>query len=107
VLAESAVAGVAQWQCRVGHRYSTDSLLDAQALGIEAGLWAAVRALEDRRRVLTRLAERFEVQGQTRSAESFRKRAEDAAEQAALVRQTLEKAARTSVRPLDPDERAA
>jgi two-component system chemotaxis response regulator CheB len=91
----------------VGHRYSTDSLVDAQAEGIEAGLWAAVRALEDRCLLLTRLADRFERQRQARSAESFRRRAREATEQAALVRDVLERAAQSSVRSLEPDERAA
>lgn len=107
VLSEDSVAGVAQWHCRVGHRYSTDSLVDAQAEGIEAGLWAAVRALEDRCLLLTRLADRFERQRQARSAESFRRRAREATEQAALVRDVLERAAQSSLRSLEPDERAA
>jgi two-component system CheB/CheR fusion protein len=37
-----------QWECRVGHRYSPESLADAQAGDVEAALWAGIRALEDR-----------------------------------------------------------
>jgi two-component system chemotaxis response regulator CheB len=104
VLSERREADVVQFSCRVGHRFSVDSLVEAQGGTIEAALWAAVRALEDRRMLCERLAERFEVLGQTRSAGSFRRRAADAEEQAQLVRATLAQATRTSVRSLDSRE---
>src|SRR5205823_12924035 len=56
VLSERLAGGMTQWGCRVGHRYSPDSLADAQAEGVEAALWAAVRALEDRELLLRRMA---------------------------------------------------
>jgi two-component system chemotaxis response regulator CheB len=104
VLSERSVGGMAQWECRVGHRYSPDSLADAQAHGVEAALWAAVRALEDRELLLTRMADQAEARGQPRSARSFRRRAQAAGEQAEQVRVALTQAAATSLRMIEGDD---
>lgn len=104
VLTERHHAGVVQWQCRVGHRYSPDSLLNAQAEGVEAALWAAVRALEDRRLMLERMAHQFESREQHRSARSVRRRAEEARKQAQTVRDALASAALTSLREVGENE---
>lgn len=97
VLSEHREAGVTQWRCRVGHRYSPESLADAQAEGVEAALWAAVRALEDRQSLLARMAEDLARRGHTHSASTFRRRAREAGEQAELVRSAIAEAASTSV----------
>jgi two-component system chemotaxis response regulator CheB len=107
VLSEQAEAGVTQWECRVGHRYSPTTLADAQAHDVEAALWAAVRILEDRQRLLERMAGQLESRGQERSARSFRRRARDATEQAQLVRDALARAAATTLREVDDSERDA
>jgi two-component system chemotaxis response regulator CheB len=93
VLSERPEAGMAVWECRVGHRYSPDSLVENQAVSIEAALWAAVRALEDRSGLLERMADQFEPRGQRISARSFRDRAKSAREQARTVREALERPA--------------
>ncbi len=36
VLSERSAAGMTQWECRVGHRYSPQSLADAQAENVES-----------------------------------------------------------------------
>lgn len=100
VLSEQHQAGVVQWECRVGHRYSADSLLNAQAEDVEGAMWAAVRALEDRRLLLERMGTRFESRGQEISARSVRRRADDAARQAQMVREALASAALTSLREM-------
>jgi two-component system chemotaxis response regulator CheB len=104
VLRERSEAGTMQWECRVGHRFSPQSLVDAQADGVEAALWAAVRALEDRMSLLNRLAQRAEDQGQARSARSFRRRADHASSQARLVRDVLSRAATTALQRLVGDD---
>jgi two-component system chemotaxis response regulator CheB len=104
VLTERDEAGMTQWKCRVGHRYSPASLADAQAEGAEAALWAAIHTLEDRVSLLTRIAEQADVRRQPRSAHSFRRRAESAGEQAGLMRSLLESAASTTLRRVDGDE---
>jgi two-component system chemotaxis response regulator CheB len=104
VLSESEQAGTKLWTCRVGHRYSPESLADAQASEVEAALWSAVRALEDRTRLLNRLAEQLDGRGQTRSARSMRRRAQEAQDQAQLVRRAVTQAAQTSLRAVAADE---
>jgi two-component system chemotaxis response regulator CheB len=110
VLVAGHQAGVEQWRCQVGHRYSQESLADAQAASVEAALWSAIRALRGRSDVLDRLASRCDSRGQPRSARSFRTKARDAREQADLVRVALNGAATTSLQSLsegDVQEQAA
>jgi two-component system chemotaxis response regulator CheB len=100
VLTEESVSGVLQWHCHVGHRYSPESLADAQAASVEAAMWTAVRSLQERAALMERLAERCELHGQSRSARSFRAKARDAREQADTVRGAIDDAAATSLRHL-------
>jgi two-component system chemotaxis response regulator CheB len=104
VLTERSVSGMAQWECRVGHRYSPDSLADAQGAGVEAALWAAIRALEDRELLLTRMADQSDSRGQPRSARSFRRRARAAGEYAQQVRRALTQAAASTLRTIEDDD---
>jgi two-component system, chemotaxis family, protein-glutamate methylesterase/glutaminase len=98
VLTERADDGVLQWECRVGHRYSPDTLIDAQADDVEGALWAAIRALADRGVLLERMAEQAEQRAHLRSAHRFRRQAESASEQAEIVRQAVVRAAGTTLR---------
>ncbi|HSC03248.1 MAG TPA: chemotaxis protein CheB [Solirubrobacteraceae bacterium] len=105
VLTERAEAGFLQWECRVGHRYSPDTLIDAQADEVEGALWAAIRALADRAALLQRMAQQAEKRGQPRSARRFRRQSQAASEQAEIVRQALAGAAGTTLRRVvDTDE---
>jgi two-component system chemotaxis response regulator CheB len=112
-LREHAQAGMTQWRCDVGHRYSPVTLADAQAEGIEAALWAAIRALEDRRALMQRMADQCEARRQPRSARSFRRRAEAAGEDAERVRAALARAAQSTLKTVEaeadlaPDEETA
>jgi two-component system chemotaxis response regulator CheB len=110
VLEAEREAGVEQWRCQVGHRYSQESLAEAQAASVEAALWTAIRALQERGDLLERLAGQCQARDQLRSARSFRRKAEHAREQADQVRQALSGAATTSLRSLsegDDDEQLA
>jgi two-component system chemotaxis response regulator CheB len=98
VLTERPEAGVLQWQCRVGHRYSPDTLIDLQADDVEGALWAAIRVLSDRAVLLKRMAEQAEERGQMRAARRFRRQSDAASEQAEIVRQALAGAAGTTLR---------
>jgi two-component system chemotaxis response regulator CheB len=104
VLSERMESGVPVWECRVGHRYSADSFVDQQAVKIETALWAAIRALEDRERLLERMAGQCDSRGQARSARSFRRRAQAAKEQAGLVRRALTQATELSFSRPDDHE---
>ena len=105
VLSERAEAGVLQWECRIGHRYSPDTLIDAQADSVEGALWAAIRALADRGALLGRMAQQAEERGQHRSGRRFRRQSQAASDQADIVRQALTGAAGTALRRVsDSDE---
>lgn len=104
VLTENNEAGTMLWACRVGHRYSPDSLIEAQGTELEAALWAAVRAVQDRTLLLTRIAEQLESRGQVRSAQRFRRRAHDTHGQAQLVRRALAQAARETLSAASDDD---
>jgi len=104
VLTERTEAGVLQWQCRVGHRYSPETLIDAQADDVEGALWAAIRALSDRAALLERMAGQAEHRGQRRSARRYRRQSESASEQAEIVRQAAAGAAGTTLRRVREDD---
>ena len=105
VLTERAEAGVFQWECRVGHRYSPDTLLDAQADDVESALWAGIRALEDRVALLERIAHEADERAQDGSARRFLRQSQAASEQAGTVRWALAGAAGTTRRRVpDTDE---
>jgi two-component system, chemotaxis family, protein-glutamate methylesterase/glutaminase len=93
ILIERTEAGMPQWECHVGHRYSPTSLADAQGDRVEMALWTAVRMLRDRSALLHRMADQSDSRHQPRSAQRFRDQAEDASRQAELVREALAHAA--------------
>jgi len=78
-----------RFRCRIGHAYSANSLVAEQADGLEAALWAALRALEEQAALTKRLAERSTGRGHTGSARSFQNQAEDAHRHAELIRRVL------------------
>jgi two-component system chemotaxis response regulator CheB len=105
VLSERTEAGVLYWQCRVGHRYSPDTLIDLQADDVEGALWAAIRVLADRAALLHRLAQGAQERGQAALARRFQRQSESASEQAEIVRRALAGAAGTTLRRVtDYDE---
>jgi two-component system chemotaxis response regulator CheB len=104
VLSEHEAEGLAEWRCRVGHRYSPKALADAQSRDIEAALWTAVRALEDRRLLLERMAGQLDERGHAHAAASFRRRGQQADEEAQAVRAALERATASALRDLDGEE---
>jgi two-component system chemotaxis response regulator CheB len=93
ILIERTEAGMPQWECHVGHRYSPSSLADAQGDRVEMALWTAVRMLRDRSALLQRMADQSEERGQPRSANRFHEQADDASRQAELVHEALAHAA--------------
>jgi two-component system, chemotaxis family, protein-glutamate methylesterase/glutaminase len=97
VLTEHQEAGMPQWRCHVGHRYSPTSLADAQGARVEAALWTAVRALRDRGALLERMAEQAEGRGADQSAQRFHLKAMEARRQADVVLGALADAAASSL----------
>jgi two-component system chemotaxis response regulator CheB len=86
---EDESGGVLRFRCRVGHAYSSESMVAAQTESVDRALWAALRALEERAALTRKLAERANQRAQQLIAETFLRRADLAATQAALVRKVL------------------
>jgi two-component system chemotaxis response regulator CheB len=78
-----------RFRCRVGHAWSADSLLAQQSAGLEAALWAALRALEEKASLARRMAARARERGHQVSASRFAEQARDASGRAAVVRDAL------------------
>ncbi|HEY2386567.1 MAG TPA: chemotaxis protein CheB [Candidatus Binatia bacterium] len=78
---------VVEFQCRIGHRYSAESMVDSLGDSVERAQWAAVRALEEKAELYHRLALRL------RSADGvkakFENTARDAERQARVLRDLL------------------
>jgi two-component system chemotaxis response regulator CheB len=78
-----------RFRCRVGHAYSTESLLADQKGSLEAALWAAIVALEERADLATRLATRMSSRTYGRTSRRFAEEANDARRRADLVRKAI------------------
>ena len=86
---ERRSGSVVRYRCRVGHAFSEESLLDGKGSAIEAALWMALEALEERNELLNKLADRLAAAGRENSAASMRRRAGGAAQRAELIRGVL------------------
>jgi two-component system chemotaxis response regulator CheB len=84
---ELRVDALTRYRCRVGHAYSEEAMVAAQGTAVEAALWAALEALEERSELLLRLAGR--VEGLRRTHERFTEGAREASERAATLRRIL------------------
>ena len=78
-----------RYRCRVGHAFSEEVLLDAKGSAVEAALWMALEALEERSELLEKVAGRLDAAGRDRSATRLRRRAAGAAQRAELIRGVL------------------
>lgn len=78
-----------RFRCRVGHAYSAETLLDAQKVGLEAALWSALNALEEKAVLARRLAERATTRGHAITARQFEHQFTEALQRAELIRQAL------------------
>jgi len=82
-----ADGGLTAYRCRVGHAYSEDALIGAQADGVEAALWTAVEVLEERADLLRRAARGRGDRSSTRR--HLELGAVDALRRARLIRRAL------------------
>jgi two-component system chemotaxis response regulator CheB len=81
--------GLLTFNCSIGHKYSPDSLVAANRDGVEAALWRAVRTLEDRIVLLSRMADRARAAGLDRSARSMESQGRDLLARAAAIRDAI------------------
>lgn len=93
-----------RFECQAGHGWSPESLLAAQAAGIERALWAAVLRLEERSRLHQLLSDTAEHQGYPISASGFRASARSARSSAREIRKLLESPGETGITGAPRDE---
>jgi two-component system, chemotaxis family, protein-glutamate methylesterase/glutaminase len=82
-------AKLSRYRCHIGHAFTAESLLAGQSEALEYALWAAVRTMEDRGRILTTLARGRQEHGQNRLAEVYEAGAKELKAQAQQIRQML------------------
>jgi len=80
-----------RFRCRVGHAYSPESMLGAQADRLEEALWSAMKTLEETARMTARLAEAERSRGHQWMADKFAARERHARKRAELIRDVLSK----------------
>ena len=81
--------GILRFRCRVGHVYSSESMLAAQTDSVDRALWAALRSLEERASLTTKMAARARERQHAWVANAFETRAKEAQQHAAVVREML------------------
>lgn len=77
---------VLRFRCHTGHAYSVQTLFAEVAESIEASLWSAIRAIEERVLLLQQVATHVHETGDADGAEQLRASAREAEQQAQLVR---------------------
>jgi len=78
-----------RFRCRVGHSYSSESLMVEQNDAVERALWAAMRALKENRSLANRMAEEARGRRQTSIAKLHEERAREAAESEKVLRDLI------------------
>jgi two-component system chemotaxis response regulator CheB len=81
-----------RYRCHVGHAYSLMTLADEQSTRVEAALWAALRALEEHRRIAERLARSAAERGESARASYHGDRSRETERHAEVLRTMLEHA---------------
>jgi two-component system chemotaxis response regulator CheB len=89
VLWELEDENLLRFRCRVGHAYTADGAVEAQGESIEAALWTALRALQERAQLSERVAARVGNAGAKQSRARFEALAREAREQADVIRRVL------------------
>jgi two-component system chemotaxis response regulator CheB len=78
-----------RYRCHVGHAYTSDSMVAAQADVLESALWTALRALEEKAELSRRLAVRTRQRGLDRLARRYDHAVENAERGSNTIRQVL------------------
>lgn len=78
-----------RFRCRVGHAFSTDTLIADQAQAVESALWMALRSLEEQAALADRVMARVQDQGKNGLVERFAAQAAEARQHAEVVRRLL------------------
>jgi two-component system, chemotaxis family, protein-glutamate methylesterase/glutaminase len=65
--------GIERFRCRVGHSFSRDGLMVGKQHALEAAVWAAIVALEEKGHLCRRIAKRLEAAGRSSQLERYRR----------------------------------
>ena len=103
-LRQQEAASPVRFECQAGHAWSPESLVAAQASGIERALWAAVLRLEERARLNHVLADTAGSQGHQAPAGGFLSTARAAESSAREIRRLLESAGAAQAPPASPED---
>jgi two-component system, chemotaxis family, protein-glutamate methylesterase/glutaminase len=86
---ELVSGNLVRYRCHVGHAYTSDSMVAAQANVLESALWSALRALEEKAELSRRLAGRIRQRGLERLALRYESAVDDAQRGSDTIRQLL------------------
>lgn len=86
---ELSESGTPVFRCHVGHGFSPESLIATQDARLEEALWSAVRALEERAELSSRMAERARNGNMQTLHEHYLKRSQEAEGRARFLRELL------------------
>ncbi|HLH60070.1 MAG TPA: chemotaxis protein CheB [Ktedonobacteraceae bacterium] len=89
VLWEIKDGELTRYRCRVGHAFSTESIIAAQAERLEDALWAALKTLEESANLCRNLAQQARERDQNWLVQRFEARLREAEHRAELIRSVL------------------
>jgi two-component system chemotaxis response regulator CheB len=89
VLWEIREGELVRYRCRVGHAYSVETLLSEQSTAMEAALWTALQALEERASLSRGMAGRMERRGHPGLAARYRDEEAETRDRAEVIRRVL------------------
>jgi two-component system chemotaxis response regulator CheB len=90
ILREVHEGDLLRFRCRVGHAYTSHTMLEAQGDAIERALWVAVRHLEERTLLIRKLAAGARTRGHDGVATMFEDRSVALGREAEILRQLIE-----------------
>jgi two-component system chemotaxis response regulator CheB len=88
---ETVTDGLPRYRCRVGHEFGPEAFNAEQAERVEAALWTALRALEERAALHRRIAARQNAHGNQRSADRYNERAAQSVQHAIVLRDLIDR----------------
>ena len=89
VLWELEDGSLLRFRCRVGHAFSSESVLAEQTEALEKSLWAALKTLDEKVSLSRRMAERARENGREWLARRFEDQLQEAEQHAVLLRKIL------------------
>lgn len=81
--------GEDRYRCRVGHAWSAEALLSAQGEALERAMWMALRTLDEKVTLATRMCEQSRRRGTHLLAQRYERLAEESLEAADVLRKHL------------------